>query len=1054
MPTTNFVYADIDKGFFGECAVDATTIVLRPLKSCWAGWITGTDATWKCTAGGTIPYAVTVDGRPVVFPTISGGVISLFAGLDDEPHWVQIQNRIGDNGIVTFSTFVLAVTGAAPALECFGDKSVTWVTGDSAFPAAILCPRVEQDLRPWQPNTIYDYQQYVTNGGNTYRMNTVPAGGPGFSGNSGGPTGTDAQIGGDGSCVWDYIASPPAANTFKTTTPSAVVGRLIVAQPHASVIKVKIKAEELWVFGYGGQPITDGAQNRVTVKSAKVGVAFTHTMTRAFGSVTSWADSTALPDGLTRSSGGVGSIISGTPTTAGTYTWTITGSHASGDCWETFILDIAPAAGMPAITSVRRAVGVAGTPFRYQIIATDSPTSYAASGLPAGLSIDAATGIITGTPAAAGAVNIDLTATNGSGSGTTVLRLNVTAAGAPTFPELAQGRGLVATLYCQAAKIGLPFEYQILATGAPTAFSTTSLPTGLSLDTTTGKITGTPTVAGNNTVTITATNAGGTSTASLVIRVTAVGGPIILSSIPGGALWISANNEVPHDAMTVPGDGANLIPGGVNCNGATAGAAGTLYAFWYRVLGGLDPARETTVTLVHNTGDGGLEYGIAARNPSGGTPQFLPLQYQARNVGFGDSIMAGAQSPNTESLQVSSKFGVSYSNSAISGEVIWDIIARINRCVIAYDGGRLDALVFGIGFNEGPARDQAPSETVVSAAQRYRNGDFEYIVTASGTTGAGTPPTGLSLATNAITDGTAKYQSNMVGLKGAPWVAGTYEVGTQVQNGTDIYQCDTAGTSVTGPTGNAGAASAISDGGTARWSAKTGPAWAAATFVAGDVVHNNGQYFRCTTGGTSVLGPNGINRLSLGYASVSGLVKDGGTAVWECVTSPFCWGASTRYEVGQVRVNGNAVYVCDTAGTSAASGGPTGTTTAEDSITDGTVGWHYTPWHVQARYEVLLRLALKLNLARRFLLRPVYPGLAAANTFDPWLRAAWLAINDPRITYIDPKWGEGLSPDWNQPDVQGDGTHPSAYGYNLIGKLIERDYRPFMLGGTVRGLAD
>ena len=288
----------------------------------------------------------------------------------------------------------------------------------------------------------------------------------------------------------------------------------------------------------------------------------------------------------------------------------------------------------------------------------------------------------------------------------------------------------------------------------------------------------------------------------------------------------------------------------------------------------------------------------------------------------------------------------------------------------------------------------------------------------------------------------------MIGLYGAPWKAGTYEVGSHVQNGTDVYRCDTAGTSVTGPTGNAGADSAISDGGTARWSAKTGPAWSAATYAVGDVVRNNGQYFRCTTAGTSVLGPNGVN------LGPDGIVADGGTSFWQCVTSTFAWSASARYEVGHVRTNGNGVYVCDTAGTSAASGGPTGTTTAEDSITDGTAKWHYTPWHTQARYEVLLRLALKLNLARRFLLRPVYPALANPNSFDPWLRAAWIAVNNQRIVYVDPAWGASLTPNWCLPDVQADGTHPSSYGYNLIGKLIERDYREFLLGGSARGVAE
>lgn len=50
------------------------------------------------------------------------------------------------------------------------------------------------------------------------------------------------------------------------------------------------------------------------------------------------------------------------------------------------------------------------------------------------------------------------------------------------------------------------------------------------------------------------------------------------------------------------------------------------------------------------------------------------------------------------------------------------------------------------------------------------------------------------------------------------------------------------------------------------------------------------------------------------------------------------WAASTSYIVGQKVSNGGQVYNCTTAGTSAASGGPTGTGT---SITDGNATWAY-----------------------------------------------------------------------------------------------------------------
>ena len=58
--------------------------------------------------------------------------------------------------------------------------------------------------------------------------------------------------------------------------------------------------------------------------------------------------------------------------------------------------------------------------------------------------------------------------------------------------------------------VGTAFSYQITGTNSPTSFNATGLPGGLSVSTSTGLISGTPTASGSSTVTISATNAGGT----------------------------------------------------------------------------------------------------------------------------------------------------------------------------------------------------------------------------------------------------------------------------------------------------------------------------------------------------------------------------------------------------------------------------------------------------------------------------------------------------------------------------------------------------------------
>jgi hypothetical protein len=168
------------------------------------------------------------------------------------------------------------------------------------------------------------------------------------------------------------------------------------------------------------------------------------------------------------------------------------------------------AGASPAITSATSASGTEGTAFSYQITATNNPTSFNATGLPAGLSVDTSSGLISGTPTGTGTYSVTLSATNSSGTGTGTLTLTVgPVSSAPVITSASSATGTV----------GTSFKYQITATNNPTSFDATGLPSGLTVNRSSGVISGTPATSGTFSVTLSASNAGGTGNSKLALTI-------------------------------------------------------------------------------------------------------------------------------------------------------------------------------------------------------------------------------------------------------------------------------------------------------------------------------------------------------------------------------------------------------------------------------------------------------------------------------------------------------------------------------------------------------
>ncbi|MGH9476179.1 MAG: beta strand repeat-containing protein [Terriglobales bacterium] len=354
------------------------------------------------------------------------------------------------------------------------------------------------------------------------------------------------------------------------------------------------------------------------LSAGTAGTVYSATLAASGGSGTlAWSlpSGSTLPAGLALSAAGA---ISGTPTTAGNYTFTVTVTDASAATpvaatSGSLSLTINPAPLVVTAPALANAVqGTAYTSPAFTSTGGTGAVTWSATGLPAGLSIGASSGVIGGTPTASGAIaNLVVTATD-SGAGAFQQTKATAALSLTVIPTLA-----LTTTTLPAGTAGVAYSATLAASGGvtPYVWSSGTLPAGLTLNAATGAISGTPTATNTGAIAFTVSDAGTpkqTQQASLTLTLGAGAPDVTTTSIPtasvgvlytttltanadgqtGAATWAVSSGTLPAPFTLAPATG--IISG-------TPTATGGPFNFSVTVtIGGVTSAAQALSLTVSN----------------------------------------------------------------------------------------------------------------------------------------------------------------------------------------------------------------------------------------------------------------------------------------------------------------------------------------------------------------------------------------------------------------------------------------------------------------------
>lgn len=319
--------------------------------------------------------------------------------------------------------------------------------------------------------------------------------------------------------VVNGITATPLVSDYsrwKVTIPNLSAGSYtVVAQATDSIGNQELNPHTITlnlVSGNGQSPLSIAT---TSIPAATANTAYSTTLQASGGTAPyTWSLSGTVPSGMVFASTGT---LSGTPTTVGTFTFTATVKDATqASQSRSYTLSIAQPIAPLSITTASLPAGTQGTVYTTTLAATGGtvPYTWTASGsVPPGLTFSAA-GVLSGTPTTAGtftftAIVKDATQVSQNRTYTVSITQPVTTPSITTssLPSATQGVAYTATL---------------TATGgtAPYQWSASGLPSGLVLGASNGVISGTSSVSGNFTVSVTVRDsANRSSTRTLTLQV-------------------------------------------------------------------------------------------------------------------------------------------------------------------------------------------------------------------------------------------------------------------------------------------------------------------------------------------------------------------------------------------------------------------------------------------------------------------------------------------------------------------------------------------------------